>query len=85
MATFDYSNLKDKTIFDFTDDVELLKKTFPNYNESNKELIIAELKRESDANGFYLWGLADYTNNKDLLHAVKAQFNMAEVYGYDPD
>lgn len=26
MATFDYSNLKDKTIFDFTDDIELLKK-----------------------------------------------------------
>lgn len=26
MAKFDYSNLKDKTIFEFTDDIELLKK-----------------------------------------------------------
>lgn len=85
MATFDYSNLKDKTIFDFTDDVELLKKLFRNYTKSNKELIIAWLKSESYANGFYLWGLADYSNNEELMRAIEAQFNMAEVYSYDPD
>lgn len=85
MATLDYSNLKDKTIFDFTDDIELLKKLFPNYAESNKESFIAGLKRESDANGYYLWGLADYTNNEELMRAIETQFNMEEVYGFDPD
>ena len=28
MATADYTNLKEKTIFDFTDDIEILKKCF---------------------------------------------------------
>lgn len=85
MATADYTNLTEKTIFDFTDDIKLLKKMFRNYTESDKELLITELKRFPDANGFYLWALADYTNNKDLFQAIEAQFNMKEVYGYDPD
>lgn len=85
MTTFDYSNLKDKTIFDFTDDIDLLKKTFRNYTESDKDLTIAWLKRDSDANGFYLWSFANYTKNKGLKQAVEAQFNMKEVYGFDPD
>lgn len=85
MATADYTNLTEKTIFDFTDDIKLLKKMFRNYTESDKELTIEWLKSDSDANGYYLWGLADYTNNKDLFQAIEAQFNMEEVYGFDPD
>ena len=85
MATADYTNLKEKTIFDFTDDIEILKKMFPNYTEGNKELFIADLKRYPDANGFYLWNFAIETKNKGLKRAVEAQFNMEEVYSYDPD
>lgn len=85
MATADYTNLKEKTIFDFTDDIEILKKTFRNYTESDKELFIAWLKSESYANGFYLWNFAIETKNKGLKRAVEAQFNMEEVYSYDPD
>ena len=85
MATADYTNLKEKTIFDFTDDIELLKKTFPNYTESDKELTMTWLKRDSDANGFFLWSFANYTKNKGLKRAVEAQFDMEEVYGFDPD
>lgn len=80
-----YDNLKSKTVFDFTADTDTLKKVFPNYSGNDKEQIISELKSDPIANGFYLWGLAEYTCDNKLMKAIENQFDMTEIYGYDPD
>lgn len=80
-----YDNLKQKTVFDFTNDADTLKKMFPNFSGNNKDQIIEDLINDSSANGFYLWSLAHYMGDDNFVHAVENQFDMTEIHGYDPD
>ena len=80
-----YDNLKSKTVFDFTNDITVLKKLFPGYIESNKSNIVKMLQSDTIANGFYLWSYAELLNNSSMTHAIEQQFDMNEIHGFDPE
>lgn len=80
-----YDNLKEKTVFDFTSDIIVLKKLFPEYTKDSKAAIIKMLLSDLIANGFYLWSFAELCNNSSMTHAIERQFDMSEIYGFDPD
>lgn len=66
----DYSNLKEKTIFDFCTDEKMLEEIVI----VSKEDFFSELKEYPLLNAHILYEYAELTNNKDLLQAVKKQY-----------
>ncbi len=80
-----YDNLTRKTVFDFTNDDRLLKKLFPNYTGNNKNEIAEMLLSDSTMNGFYLFSIAEYEQNNEMMRAIERQFDMKAISGYDPD
>lgn len=69
MATTDYTNLKEKTIFDFTDDPQIIADLVV-----SKEDFLRDVKEYPLLNAHVLIEYAELTNNKDLLQAVKKQY-----------
>ena len=66
----DYSNLKNKTIFDVCKDESLISDIII----VSKETYMKELKSYPLLNAYTLIELAELTNNKKLLDAVNAQY-----------
>lgn len=66
----DYSNLKDKTIFDLCDDEDILD----DIAIVSKEEYLADIKSNPLANIFDMQDLAEMTEDKELMKAIKIQF-----------
>lgn len=64
-----YSNLKNKTIFDFCNDEQIIADLVV-----SKEDFFRDLKEYPLLNAHVLIEYAELTNNKDLLQAVKNQY-----------
>ena len=67
--THDYSNLRSKTIFDFTDE-----KTAEKYAICTKEEQIEYLQTNPWRVAYTLIRFASDTDNKELLHEVESQY-----------
>lgn len=63
------SDLRNKTIFDFTDDIKILEELV---STTDKETYLKGLTAEGRA--FGLIDYAEYTDNKELLEAVEKEF-----------
>lgn len=81
MAKQDYSNLHDKTIFDFCSDKKTLEELTA-IEFISKEECIRRYKEFPYANGFALLDYAEMTSNKSLEKAVNEQFkeDFAKVF-----
>lgn len=64
-----YSNLKNKTIFDFCNDEQMITDLVV-----SKEDFLRDVKEYPLLNAHVLIEYAELTNNKDLLQAVKNQY-----------
>ena len=64
-----YSNLKNKTIFDFCNDEQMIADLVV-----SKEDFLRDVKEYPILNAHVLIEYAELTNNKDLLQAVKNQY-----------
>ena len=64
-----YSNLKNKTIFDFCNDEQMIADLVV-----SKEDFLRDVKEYPLLNAHVLIEYAELTNNKDLLQAVKNQY-----------
>lgn len=69
MATADYTNLKEKTIFDLTDDPQIIADLVV-----SKEDFMRDLKEYPLYNAHVLIDYAELINDTKLLHAVKALY-----------
>ncbi len=65
----DYTNLKEKTIFDFCNDEQIIADLVV-----SKEDFFRDLKEYPLYNAHVLIEFAELTNNKDLLQAVEKQY-----------
>lgn len=68
----DYSNLRSKTVFDFTNDVSVLESIDIYFDKAE---YIKLFKGEAVSKALHLLQLADATNNKALRSAVEAEFS----------
>ena len=66
----DYTNLKEKTIFDFCTDEQMLK----DLTVISKESYLEEVKINPLYDAYTLIDFAEITNNKELLDAVHEQY-----------
>ena len=64
-----YTDLRNKTIFDFTNDIAILEELV---STTDKETYLKGLTPEGRA--FGLIDYAEYTDNKELLEAVEKEF-----------
>lgn len=83
-----YSNLKQKTVFDFTDDPKILLLFFPKCSKESDKKIMADYllsPENEDENGFYLWSYAEIVHDMEMVKAIENQFDMRLIYGFDPD
>lgn len=69
MATTDYTNLKEKTIFDLTDDPQIIADLVV-----SKEDFMRDLKEYPLYNAHVLIDYAELINDTKLLHAVNALY-----------
>lgn len=67
----DYTNLKEKTIFDFCNDEQMIADLVV-----SKEDYFRDVETYPLLNAHVLIEYAELTNNKDLLQAVKSQYKM---------
>ncbi len=69
----DYTNLRDKTLFDFCDDVKIPKK-LGIIGIKTKEEYFSEMKKDVSFNPFILLLYADLVDDMKLYDAVRKQF-----------
>lgn len=69
MATADYTNLKEKTIFDFTDDPQIIADLVV-----SKEDFMRDVEEYPLYNAHTLIDYAELINDAKLLSAVKTQY-----------
>lgn len=79
-----HDNLKEKTIFDFTNDKELLD-LFGLTSYPKSEVIEWLRNDEPVINRYILWSFAYYTNNENLIKATEEQFDLEEFNGLTVD
>ena len=77
LLTTDYSNLRSKTIFDFTEDKKLIQEITC---DIGKDLYLSEIARNPVSNMWDLLDLAEITNNKALEEAVIRQYKEEYVF-----
>lgn len=65
-----YSNLHEKTVYDFTNDEALLDEI----TVIDKDDYLNELAERPVINAFHLIELAERTKNNELMSAVKSQY-----------
>lgn len=66
-----YSDLHHKTIYDFTDNPEIIEDITAGMSKTE---YLANIKEYPENNGFDLEELAERTGDKDLAKAVAAQY-----------
>lgn len=69
MATTDYTNLKEKTIFDFTDDPQIIADLVV-----SKEDFMRDVEEYPLYNAHVLISYAELINDTELLSAVETQY-----------
>jgi hypothetical protein len=67
----DYSNLRDKTIFDFTDDPVILEELV---STTDKDSFLKGLT--TDGRVFSLLDYAEYIQDKEMIAAVEKEFEL---------
>lgn len=72
----DYSNLRSKTIFDFTSDDSILEQVDPMLTSRifDKEEYVKKCKSNPEINAHDLYFAAEVLNDPDLKSAVESQF-----------
>jgi hypothetical protein len=75
MENIDFKNLRQMTVFDLCDDIELLHKLNPLYPKIHtKEQWINSYKENPMSQVFDFLDLADMTNNLDLREVVEKEW-----------
>ena len=83
MKSKDYTNLKDKTIFDFCTDEELIKKGFGHVVE-DKEEFIRFMKENPSSNAWMLLQLAvEVLHDDKLIEAIERDFSDVTIPRYE--
>ena len=83
MKNKDYTNLKDKTIFDFCTDEELIKKGFGHVVE-DKEEFIRFMKENPSSNAWMLLQLAvEVLHDDKLIEAIEKDFSDVTIPRYE--
>lgn len=83
MKNKDYTNLKDKTIFDFCTDEELIKKGFGHVVE-DKEEFIRFMKENPSSNAWMLLQLAvEVLHDDKLIEAIERDFSDVTIPRYE--
>lgn len=83
MKSRDYTNLKDKTIFDFCTDEELIKNGFGHVVE-DKEEFIRLMKEKPSSNAWMLLQLAvEVLHDDKLIEAFERDFSDVTIPRYE--
>ncbi len=83
MKSKDYTNLKDKTIFDFCTDKELIKNGFGHVVE-DKEEFIRLMKEKPSSNAWMLLQLAvEVLHDDKLIEAIERDFSDVTIPRYE--
>ncbi|EEK16830.1 hypothetical protein PORUE0001_0498 [Porphyromonas uenonis 60-3] len=83
MKNKDYTNLKDKTIFDFCTDEELIKNGFGHVVE-DKEEFIRFMKENPSSNALMLLQLAvEVLHDDKLIEAIERDFSDVTIPRYE--
>ncbi|WP_298543611.1 hypothetical protein [uncultured Porphyromonas sp.] len=83
MKSRDYTNLKDKTIFDFCTDEELIKNGFGHVVE-DKEEFIRLMKEKPSSNAWMLLQLAvEVLHDDKLIEAIERDFSDVTIPRYE--
>ncbi|WP_462136226.1 hypothetical protein [Porphyromonas uenonis] len=83
MKNKDYANLKDKTIFDFCTDEELIKNGFGHVVE-DKEEFIRFMKENPSSNAWMLLQLAvEVLHDDKLIEAIERDFSDVTIPRYE--
>ena len=83
MKSRDYTNLKDKTIFDFCTDKELIKNGFGHVVE-DKEEFIRLMKEKPSSNAWMLLQLAvEVLHDDKLIDAIERDFSDVTIPRYE--
>lgn len=83
MKSKDYTNLKDKTIFDFCTDKELIKNGFGHVVEDRKEFI-RYAKKHPETNAWMLLQLAvEVLHDDKLIEAIEKDFSDVTIPRYE--
>lgn len=83
MKNKDYTNLKDKTIFDFCTDEELIKKGFGHVVE-DKEEFTRFMKENPSSNAWMLLQLAvEVLHDDKLIEAIERDFSDVTIPRYE--
>lgn len=83
MKNKDYTNLKDKTIFDFCTDEELIKNGFGHVVE-DKEEFIRFMKENPSSNAWMLLQLAvEVLHDDKLIEAIERDFSDETIPRYE--
>ncbi len=83
MKNKDYTNLKDKTIFDFCTDEELIKNGFGHVVE-DKEEFIRFMKENPSSNAWMLLQLAvEVLHDDKLIEAIERDFSDVTIPRYE--
>ncbi|WP_311566993.1 hypothetical protein [Porphyromonas uenonis] len=83
MKNKDYTNLKDKTIFDFCTDEELIKNGFGHVVE-DKEEFIRFMKENLSSNAWMLLQLAvEVLHDDKLIEAIERDFSDVTIPRYE--
>ena len=83
MKSRDYTNLKDKTIFDFCTDKELLKRDF-GQALADKEEFIRLMKEKPSSNAGMLLRLAvEVLHDDKLIEAIERDFSDVTIPRYE--
>lgn len=83
MKNKDYANLKDKTIFDFCTDEELIKNGFGHVME-DKEEFIRFMKENPSSNAWMLLQLAvEVLHDDKLIEAIERDFSDVTIPRYE--
>lgn len=83
MKSRDYTNLKDKTIFDFCTDKELLKRYFGQALADKEEFIRLMKEKPSSNAGMLLQLAVEVLHDDKLIDAIERDFSDVTIPRYE--
>jgi len=83
MKSKDYTNLKDKTIFDFCTDEELIKNGFGHVVEDKEEFIRYAKKHPETNAGMLLQLAVEVLHDDKLIDAIERDFSDVTIPRYE--
>ena len=83
MKSRDYTNLKDKTIFDFCTDKELIKNGFGHVVEDKEEFIRLMKEKPSSNAGMLLQLAVEVLHDDKLIEAIERDFSDVTIPRYE--